>query len=33
MASVIKEVRDKVMAHAAVEHDGFDWKVWAVGGT
>jgi hypothetical protein len=33
MASSIKEVRDKVVAHAAVEHDGFDWKVWAVGGT
>jgi hypothetical protein len=32
-ASTIKEVRNKVVAHAAVEHDGDDWKMWAVGGT
>lgn len=32
-ASTIEEVRNKAVAHAAVEHDGDDWKMWAVGGT
>ncbi|HUN25390.1 MAG TPA: hypothetical protein VMU67_03710 [Steroidobacteraceae bacterium] len=30
VARTIKDVRDKVVAHAAVEHDGTDWKIWVV---
>jgi hypothetical protein len=33
VAATIKDIRDKVVAHAAVEYDGSDWKMWAVGGT
>lgn len=33
LASTIKNVRDKAVAHATVEHDGTDWRMWAVGGT
>jgi len=33
MAKVVEEVRNKLIAHAAIEHDGKTWKVWTVGGT
>jgi AbiU2 len=33
MARVVEEVRNKLIAHAAIEHDGKNWKVWAIGGT
>lgn len=29
-AKVIEEIRNKTVAHSAVEHDGSDWKMWAV---
>jgi hypothetical protein len=33
MAKVVEEVRNKLIAHAAIEHDGKNWKVWTIGGT
>jgi hypothetical protein len=33
MAAVIEKVRNKLIAHAAIEKDGKDWKVWTIAGT
>jgi hypothetical protein len=33
MAKVVEEVRNKLIAHAAIEHDGKNWKAWTIGGT
>jgi AbiU2 len=33
MAKVVEEVRNKLIAHAAIEHNGKNWKVWTIGGT
>jgi len=33
MAKIVEEVRNKLIAHAAIEFDGKNWKVWTIGGT
>jgi AbiU2 len=33
MAKVVEEIRHKLIAHAAIEYDGKNWKVWTVGST
>lgn len=33
MGKVVEEVRNKLIAHAAIEHDGKNWKMWTIGGT
>ena len=30
VANIIEDIRNKTVAHSAVEHDGSDWKLWAV---
>lgn len=32
MAEIIGQVRNKLIAHAAIEHDGKNWKVWTIAG-
>ena len=32
MAGVIEKVRNRLIAHAAIEHDGKNWKVWTIAG-
>jgi hypothetical protein len=32
MAEIVEEVRNKLVAHASIEHDGQGWKVWSIDG-